>query len=188
MIFSRSLLNAIGEGDFERSLANHLSRSMSPGKRASVFLSHKHDEANTLLQVTYLLEQIHASVYVDWQDRSMPDITCGLTAERIKEKIKQYDKFILVATDGAIASKWCNWELGYGDAQKYAQKKIALFPIKEDNRDWTGSEYMELYPTIEIFDGHVRCEITNTIPQANFYVVYHFGNKRIIPLEDWLNQ
>lgn len=46
----------------------------------------------------------------------------------------------------------------------------------------------EQVTTIEIFDGHVRCEITNTIPQANFYVVYHFGNKRIIPLEDWLNQ
>lgn len=56
----------------------------------------------------------------------MPARTCGRTAENIKEKIKKYDKFILVATEGAIASKWCNWELGFGDAQKFAYGKNSL--------------------------------------------------------------
>lgn len=70
----------------------------------------------------------------------MPARTCGRTAENIKEKIKKYDKFILVATEGAIASKWCNWELGFGDVQKFAYGKIALFPIRDDEKDWSGSE------------------------------------------------
>ena len=89
----------------------------------------------------------------------MPAYTCGKTADNIKKKIKQYDKFILVATDGAIASKWCNWELGYGDAQKYDNEKIALFPLKQDDHtNWKGSEYLELYPVIEYINGYCRRE------------------------------
>lgn len=54
------------------------------------------------------MRHLNSSIYVDWLDPSMPARTCGRTAENIKEKIKKYDKFILVATEGAIASKWCN--------------------------------------------------------------------------------
>lgn len=86
------------------------------------------------------MRHLNSSIYVDWQDPSMPARTCGRTAENIKEKIKKYDKFILVATEGAIASKWCNWELGFGDVQKFAYGKIALFPIRDDEKDWSGSE------------------------------------------------
>ena len=89
----------------------------------------------------------------------MPARTCGRTAENIKEKIKKYDKFILVATEGAIASKWCNWELGFGDAQKYAYGKIALFPIRYDEKDWSESEYLELYPVIGYLDAVVTIRL-----------------------------
>lgn len=37
-------------------------------------------------------------------------------------------------------SKWCNWELGFGDVQKFAYGKIALFPIRDDEKNWSGSE------------------------------------------------
>lgn len=74
----------------------------------------------------------------------MPAYTCGKTAENNKKRIIQYDKFILVATERAISSKWCNWELGFGDAQKYESEKIALFPICNNGQDWSGSEYLEI--------------------------------------------
>lgn len=45
----------------------------------------------------------------------MPEKTSGLTATKIKYQIYKNDKFILLATDNAIASKWCNWEVGIGD-------------------------------------------------------------------------
>lgn len=47
----------------------------------------------------------------------MPQVTSGETAIRIKDRIDKCDKFILLATDKAVESKWCNWELGYGDAK-----------------------------------------------------------------------
>ena len=44
--------------------------------------------------------------------------------EKLKEKIEIADKFILLATEKAINSKWCNWELGLGDAAKYMKNNI----------------------------------------------------------------
>lgn len=101
----------------------------------------------------------------------MPARTCGRTAENIKEKIKKYDKFIFVATEGAIASKWCNWELGFGDAQKFAYGKIALFPIRDDEKDWSGSEYLELYPVIGYIDS---CQYSDEFNQSLLQVIMFF--------------
>lgn len=115
----------------------------------SVFLSHKHTERNLMLKIKTLLQNLGISVYIDWLDKGMTASTSGRTAQILRQKIKDYNKFILVATDDAIASKWCNWELGLGDAEKYDKDKIALFPIHQENRNWSGAEYLQIYPTIE---------------------------------------
>ena len=68
-------------------------RHFSAGQRASVFLSHKHDEISQLKRVAYILENLHTCIYVDWLDNSMPKTTSGVTATMIKKQIKKYDKF-----------------------------------------------------------------------------------------------
>ena len=154
----------------------------------SVFLSHKHGDLDHLERVRYLLEKLHTAVYVDWADPSMtypPDRTTG---EKLKEKIKKYDKFVFIATDAAIDSEWCNWEIGYGDAQKYDTDKIALFPIKQDDREWKGNEYLQLYPSIEYFDGTTRYINTKEVIPEGFYVKYRYNNNIIVPLWDWLKR
>ena len=100
--------------------------------------------------------------------------------------IRQYDKFVFLASDAALASRWCNWEIGFGDAHKYDTDKIAIFPIKQDNRDWTGSEFLQLYPSIEYYDGTTRYSDTHNLIPEGFYVKYHFNRGRIIPLMEWL--
>ena len=65
-------------------------------------------------------------------------------AEKIKEQIKMNRKFILVATNKAIDSKWCNWELGFGDAHKYLEN-IALIPLADNASTWNGTEYLKIY-------------------------------------------
>lgn len=163
-------------------------RVFSHKKQLSVFLSHKHSEIAPLKRVANLLEQLNQSIYVDWLDPSMPARTCGKTAENIKEKIEKYDKFILVATEGAISSKWCNWELGFGDAQKYASNKIALFPIRDDGKDWSGSEYLELYPVIGYVDTYQYSPEFGKYLFTGYYVFYHYGIKKAIKLDVWLSQ
>ncbi|MGB4774431.1 MAG: TIR domain-containing protein [Daejeonella sp.] len=141
----------------------------------TVFLSHKHDEVKELEDAIALLKSLGVSVYVDWLDDEMPKTTSGITATKIKKKIKENRKFIFLATEKAIASKWCNWELGYGDSIKYIDH-IALLVVKDDYGSWTGSEYLQIYPVIgkkyTWFDGYYEVQ---------------FPDGKKIDLDKWLN-
>lgn len=142
----------------------------------TIFLSHKHSDVEVLENVISMLKNLGVSVYVDWMDEDMPKYTSGTTAIKIKQKIRNCKKFILLATEGAIASKWCNWELGYGDAHKYSDH-IAIMPII-DTRGGTfsGNEYLQIYPII-------KSEYQYT--SGGYYV--EFGSSKT-KLEDWLKK
>lgn len=160
-------------------------------KKIRVFISHKHDDLEDLKGIIGFLENnFNVKCYIDSRDMTMPRTTSGETAERIKERIKQCERFILLATDGAIESKWCNWELGYGDAEKYDSRHMALFPMKEiDERDssYKGNEYMEIYPHIVYRGGVDKYKSGEKIPDG-YYLKYKEGDKNIIePLEEWLS-
>lgn len=114
----------------------------------TVFLSHKHDEVEVLEEVIALFKNCGVNVYVDWMDEGMPKTTSGLTAIKLKQKITSCKKFVFVGTEGAIASKWCNWELGLGDAKKYPSN-IAVIPIADSFEQYSGSEYLQIYPVIK---------------------------------------
>ncbi len=119
-------------------------------EKITVFISHKHDDLVEIKGLIALLEKKYGiKAYIDSRDMSMPKRTSGSTAAKIKERIEKCNKFILLATNGAIESKWCNWELGYGDALKFECNNIALFPLKPEwtnDNDYKGNEYMSLYP------------------------------------------
>ena len=114
----------------------------------------------------------------------------GVTASKIKERIRQCDKFILLATDGAVESKWCNWELGYGDSQKFSSKDIAILPLKRkgySDSSYKGNEYMQIYPYISFYEGN-ETNTTGGYVNRGYYVVTddEKGVHNIIPLESWL--
>ena len=130
--------------------------SLYDAGKTTVFISHKHDDIEDLKGILGFLQQTYGvKVYIDSKDPTMPKVTSAETALNIKKRIDQCNKFILLATNGAIESKWCNWELGYGDALKY-KKHIALFPFKPKgtpDSEYKGSEYMSIYPCITRYDG-----------------------------------
>jgi hypothetical protein len=165
----------------------NLNESASRDKsRPMIFLSHKHDEHSILQDVIAFLKDEGVDVYVDWMDPSMPAYTNSETAHKLKQRIKVADKFILVATQYAIDSKWCNWELGLGDAAKYI-KHIALLPINKTNQSFKGAEYLKIYPYIDYEDGNGKYLIGNYIPRG-YYVKEPLddGNVTLTPLKDWL--
>lgn len=159
----------------------------------TIFLSHKHDDLKDLQGVMGELRKLGVKIYLDSMDNKMPNQTSGETAHRIKEVIKYCNKFVLLATDKAIESFWCNWELGIGDTHKYIEN-IAILPMKEKGSldyYYKGNEYLQIYPTIDYEDG------TNTYSNgsrisAGYYVSkppIHKGDARIIiPLKDWINR
>jgi len=141
----------------------------------TIFLSHKHGQQQELQDAIALLRKANVNVYVDWADEGMPKATSGATAQRLKEKIKSCRKFILLATEQAIASTWCNWELGIGDVHRYIDH-IALLVIKDNYTAWTGSEYLQIYPVI-------GTKYSSNL--ESFEVQYPDGKK--VDLITWLN-
>jgi hypothetical protein len=139
----------------------------------TVFLSHSHADTAQIDRVAVLLRRTGVSIYIDRTDSGMPPTTGADTAARIKQKIREHKKFILVATDNAITSKWCNWELGYGDALKF-DSHIALLPLSENSGSWTGTEYLKIYP---------RIEESPSYPET-YIVIY--PNGRQVALAAWL--
>lgn len=156
--------------------------------KVTVFLSHKHNEIEELDSAISLLKLMGVDVYVDWQDKEMPKNTNGATARIIKNKIRENNKFILLATEAAIASKWCNWELGYGDSTRYMDD-IAILPISSSyNRSYSGNEYLSIYSSIEYEDGTSKT-VGGTVIEKGWYVfnpANESGSRSFQTLEKWL--
>lgn len=195
MIFERGFFNdrAVNESVINLSLreVRTFSAKSASKSKTNVFLSHKHDDIEDLKGVIGELENLGVKIYIDSMDNKMPQQTCGDTAVRIKEVIKFCDKFILLATDKAIESYWCNWELGFGDTHKY-KNNIAILPIKEKGTydfQYKGNEYLQIYPQIDYENGRGHFNDGRQIP-AGYYISNPVtkDNVRIItPLKEWLN-
>ncbi|WP_183573713.1 toll/interleukin-1 receptor domain-containing protein [Mucilaginibacter sp. X5P1] len=195
MIFERGHFSSrpVNESSINLSLreVRNFSAKTESKTKPTVFLSHKHDDLADLRGVIGELENIGAKIYIDSMDNKLPDQTCGDTAVRIKEVIKFCDKFILMATEKAIESYWCNWELGIGDTYKFMEN-IALLPIKEKGEydyQYKGNEYLQIYPQIDYENGFGQYQDGRQIP-AGYYISkpVNKNNVRIItPLGKWLN-
>ncbi|WPR71570.1 toll/interleukin-1 receptor domain-containing protein [Flavobacterium sp. NG2] len=177
---------------FSKSITDSLSefkKETSAGK-TTIFLSHKHDELAELDSAVSFLKRFGVNIYVDWLDTGMPKNTSGKTAKRIKDKIDECDKFILLATESAIASKWCNWELGYGDAKRY-DRNIAIFPIRNDGDSFSGSEYLQIYPRIESIQSNTISRKIGGYFDGGYYVISptdEDGYSYYTKLEEWLSR
>ena len=133
-----------------RGMVNEIRMFPKTTSTTSIFLSHSHSDKDVIEQAKIFFENIGISIYVDWADKTMPESTNGVTAQKIKSQIiTGNDKFVLLATNNAVASKWCNWEVGIADPFKLPYKKIALLPLADNNGTWDGNEYLQIYPRIE---------------------------------------
>ncbi len=156
-------------------------------RRVTVFISHKHDDLSDLQDIIGFLERTYdVKCYIDSNDPTMPQRTSGSTATIIKQRIKQCDKFILLASNNAIESKWCNWELGFGDAEKYNHDDIAIFPFQGRYETYRGREYMEIYPHIAKYDGNERYIEGGYVDAGYYLCTTKNGVNNLTPLKVWL--
>ncbi|MCZ8145309.1 toll/interleukin-1 receptor domain-containing protein [Flavobacterium sp.] len=177
---SKSLLNKKNVDSTEKMIIN-LNRIVKDfslnfdKQKFDIFLSHKHSDKELVYKFIKFLESLNLKIYIDWLDDEMPLITDHVTALKLKDKIKNSKKFVLLATDEAINSKWCNWELGFGDAHKYFES-IAILPVTDsDDGKWTGNEYLKIYPAITISE--------RSNEQSELFVEF-MGKK--VKFTDWL--
>ena len=161
----------VGAFDYRKRLLE--ARNIRPERATvTVFLSHSHSDRKYIQDVIILLNSHGIIIYVDWIDDSLPAITSGETARKLKRRVKQCNKFVFLATNSSVESKWCNWELGIGDGEKFPDH-IALFPLS-DSGVFKGKEYFEIYPRIE------KTSVYGTD------LVLKYPDGREIPLDRWL--
>lgn len=115
-----------------------------------VFLSHSVKDAELVLGVVRILEDMGKKVYVDWVvDKQLSrDSVTKETAETLRTRMKESSRLLYLATDNASSSKWMPWELGYFDGLKSG--KVAILPLVDSAySSFQGQEYLGLYPALD---------------------------------------
>lgn len=124
-------------------------RAQERSPQGATFLSHSSKDDDLVMGAVLVLENHGASVYLDKIDPELPPYTNKDTAAKLKERIDQTRKFVLLASKNSQESKWVPWELGVADGYKTV-RNIALFPAVDqaDQTAWTTWEYLGLYDRI----------------------------------------
>ncbi len=146
-------------------------------KRNSIFLCHSHNDKTIVEKIILLFNKLETNIYVDWMDETMPKVTNQETAEMIKAKIEHSHKFLFLATYYGMKSKWCDWELGLAYSIK-KKNELAILPIQSRSGKWEGSEYLQLYPLMNIDDPDLE---NVKIDEISIDM-----NSKSIPLKQWL--
>jgi hypothetical protein len=149
---SRSELQAFGRGfatnsGYIAAKQQEATARYSWEAQVTIFLSHSHKDRDLIEPAIAFLRSHGVKVYVDWADGAMPEVVSGETARKIKERIKEHKKFLVLVTENSKDSRWVPWELGFADSAKGIQH-IASFPVRDGDYDFTQNEYMKIYPKI----------------------------------------
>lgn len=118
--------------------------------RFDIFLSHSMQDAEIVLGAMEILKNMGYKVYVDWViDKQLSrEKVNAETAQVLKDRMKQSQSLLYIATGNSSDSKWMPWELGYFDGIK--PECIAVLPVLDSaNSSFDGQEYLGLYPKVE---------------------------------------
>jgi TIR domain len=114
----------------------------------TAFLCHSHADQTLVNGLQVCLKKEGWEVYIDWQDGGMPDSPNRETADRIKQRIREFDLFLFLATPNSTSSRWCPWEIGYADGKKPIDS-ILVIPTNDNSGKHYGNEYLQLYRKID---------------------------------------
>ncbi len=135
---------------------DHRFEKRASASSADVFLAHSSSDKEDALPdaIGFLMKQ-GAKVYIDKDDKELPQKTSAETGAKLKRRIEQCPKFIVLVTAKSKDSRWIPWELGIADEKKKLAN-VALLPDvgNQANADWPEQEYLGLYPRI-VFGPHV---------------------------------
>lgn len=176
--FYKEELKKIGKTGIEEIKKNQKLKSLS-SKNKSIFLCHSHLDKTIVNKMVMLFNKLDVDLYVDWMDKDMPELTDRNTASLIKDKIDKSYKFIFLATYSALRSKWCSWELGLAYSSK-GENDFAILPIDSRSGKWSGNEYLQLYPEMQIDKLDTVESLTAEDINISFY------DSRVIKFTEWL--
>jgi hypothetical protein len=178
-VFYKKELKILGKDGVEEKIGKKRREFVSGQKaRKTIFLSHSHLDKTIVNKIGLLFDNLDAELYVDWLDKTLPETTNKVTASAIKTKIQDCHHFLFLATYHGLRSKWCNWELGIADSLK-SENKLAILPIQSKAGNWSGNEYLQLYPEMKIENDDLD---SLTISQISIQPL----EGKAVSLEKWL--
>ncbi len=111
-----------------------------------MFLSHSIKDAELVLGVKGILEDMGYKTYVDWINDPTLDrgnVTAS-TADTLRRRMRSSASLFYITTSNSEQSRWMPWECGYFDGFR---EKVAILPIKSYVSNYfEGLEYLGLYP------------------------------------------
>lgn len=124
-------------------------RAYTPAKAYDIFLSHSIRDAELILGMKGVFEDLGYLVYVDWIEDPALDRSkvTSATADKLRQRMASCRSLFFVTTSNAEASKWMPWECGFFDGKK---EKVAIAPVvnSSTNNGYSGQEYLGLYPYV----------------------------------------
>lgn len=143
--------NESDANSFQKSIVikDHKYESRASSQSFDVFLSHSSKDADSLPSIINFLSQYNVNVYVDKIDEDLPSKTSSETGEKLKSRIYECRKFIVLVSENSNKSNWIPWELGIADERKTI-RNVALLPKVQSTQkpEWPEREYLGLYPRI----------------------------------------
>ncbi|MBP7795232.1 MAG: toll/interleukin-1 receptor domain-containing protein [Elusimicrobiales bacterium] len=132
------------------SILKKASLEFSEDKIYDIFISHSYLDADEILQLKTIIENMGFTTYVDWiEDGQLDRVKVDKeTAEILRKRMDCCKSLFFVTSENSSSSKWMPWELGYFDALK---GRVAILPIlqsSESTDEYRGQEYLGLYPYV----------------------------------------
>lgn len=154
------------------------SLSFSEQKSYDVFLSHSFADAEAILGIKRLIEEMGYQVYVDWIEDSQLDRenVTRETAALMKVRMASCKSLFFATSDTSPDSKWMPWELGFFDGLK---AKVAILPVlekEEITERYVGQEYLSLYPYVTKYPASA----------AEDKLWIHYSHDIYVGFDEWL--
>src|SRR5690242_11811656 len=87
-------------------------------REKTVFLSYSSKDQEHVAGVLRFFEEFDATVYVDIEDHSLPEVPSVKTAAALCNKIELSRRLVVLVTRAAERSLWVPWELGIAHGKK----------------------------------------------------------------------
>ncbi len=169
--FSEPRLQELGESPLVKNLSSI--KTASHEARVTIFLAHSHLDHKVVKGLIRYLDGLGISIYVDWNDSSMPAVTNRVTAAKLKQRIKACSLFMVLATRNALNSKWVPWEVGIADQIK-GENAVSVIGVADPSGKFEGAEYLQLYQLVAFPDvgEHARMYTAETRADGPSFVEY----------------
>lgn len=152
--------------------------SYKESKVYDIFVSHSIKDAELILGMKGIFEDMGYSVYVDWIDDMQLNRSkvSEATANILRQRMRSSKSLFFVTTENTDNSKWMPWECGYFDGLK---EKVAIVPVKNSSTNsYQGQEYLGLYPYCIKGKNRANVDKLWIHKDSNTYLLY----------DDWLSK